>query len=59
MVTAALVWSDCYSKKSALRPPAYLKLIVWHAAFCLEAILAPQPFREWPGTDSYLGAPEH
>jgi hypothetical protein len=29
------------------------------ATFCLEAILTSQPFRERPGTDSYLCAPEH
>src|SRR5260370_35819867 len=29
------------------------------SAFCLEAILASQPFRERAGTDSYLSAPEH
>ncbi len=34
-------------------------LVVSCAAFCLEAILASQPFRERPGADSYLSAPEH
>ena len=29
------------------------------ATFCLEAILASQPFRERPGANSYLCAPEH
>ena len=29
------------------------------ATFCLEAILTSEPFRERPGTDPYLCAPEH
>ena len=39
-------------QKSAVRFPNYLMLVVCHAAFCLEAILASQPFRERPGSDS-------
>jgi hypothetical protein len=34
-------------------------LVGRYATFCLEAILASQPFRKRAATDSYLGTPEH
>jgi hypothetical protein len=46
-------------RKCAFRFPNYPISAGRDATFCLEAILASQPFREWPGTDSYLRAPEH
>src|ERR1019366_4596320 len=45
--------------KCAVRFPHFLMLVGCYATFCLEAILASQPFRKRAGTDSYLGAPEH
>ena len=50
---------DPYLRKCAVRFPNYPISDGRDATFCLEAILASQPFRERPGTDSYLCAPEH
>src|ERR1035437_4261481 len=48
-----------FQRKGTVRFPNYLMLVMRDATLCLEAILASQPFRERPGTDSDLGAPEH